>query len=67
MLDTNFNSIDFIFIDDKEMLRAVKDDLKGRCKILEVLTHEQFEANCYKAKGDEVCNEPNQKARNTIE
>ena len=50
MLDTKFNTKDYIFIDDKEMLKAVKEDLKDRCKLLEVLTHEQFEANCYKIK-----------------
>ena len=48
MLDTKFNTKDYIFIDDKEMLKAVKEDLKDRCKLLEVLTHEQFKANCYK-------------------
>ena len=48
MLDTKFNTKDYIFIDDKKMLKAVKEDLKDRCKLLEVLTHEQFEANCYK-------------------
>lgn len=50
MLDTKFNTKDYIFIDDKERLKAVKEDLKDRCKLLEVLTHEQFEANCYKIK-----------------
>ena len=48
MLDTKFNTKDYIFIDDKEMLKEVKEDLKDRCKLLEVLTHEQFKANCYK-------------------
>lgn len=48
MLDTKFNTKDYIFIDDNEMLKAVKKDLKDRCKLLEILTHEQFEANCYK-------------------
>lgn len=53
MLDTKFNTKDYIFIDDKEMLKAVKEDLKDRCKLLEVLTHEQFEVNAYKVKGEE--------------
>lgn len=52
MLDTKFNTKDYIFIDDNEMLKAVKKDLKGRCELLEILTHEQFEANCYKVKGE---------------
>lgn len=52
MLDTMFNSKDFIFVNDTEMLNAVKKDLDGRCKISEVLTHEQFEANAYKVKGE---------------
>ena len=42
MLDTMFNSKDFIFVNDTEMLNAVKKDL----------THEQFEANAYKVKGE---------------
>ena len=50
MLDTMFNSKDFIFVNDSEMLKAVKEDLKDRCELLEILTHEQFEANCYKVK-----------------
>lgn len=52
MLDTKFNTKDYIFIDDNEMLKAVKEDLKDRCELLEILTHQQFEANCYKAKGE---------------
>lgn len=50
MLDTKFNTKDCIFIDDNEMLKAVKEDLKDRCELLEVLTHEQFEANAYKVR-----------------
>lgn len=52
MLDTMFNSKDFIFVNDAEMLKAVKEDLKGRCELLEILTYEQFEANSYKVKGE---------------
>lgn len=48
MLDTKFNTKDYVFIDDNKMLEAVKTDLKDRCKLLEILTHEQFEANAYK-------------------
>ena len=52
MLDTMFNSKEFIFLNDTEMLNAVKEDLKSRCELLEILTHEQFEANAYKVKGE---------------
>ena len=52
MLDTMFKSKDFIFVNDNEMLKAVKEDLKSRCELLEILTHEQFEANVYKVKGE---------------
>ena len=52
MLDTKFNTKDYIFIDDNEMLNAVKEDLKNRCEVLEILTHELFEANTYKVKGE---------------
>lgn len=50
ILDTKFNSKDYVFIDDTEMLQAVRNDTKDRCKLLEILTHQQFEANCYKVK-----------------
>lgn len=52
MLDTMFNSQDFIFVNDTEMLKAVKEDLKSRCELLEILTHEQFAVNAYKVKGE---------------
>ena len=52
MLDTKFNTKDYIFIDDNEMLKAVKEDLKSRCELLEILTHEQFAVNAYKVKGE---------------
>ena len=48
ILDTKFNTKDYIFIDDNRMLEAVKTDLTDRCKLLEILTHEQMEANAYK-------------------
>ena len=47
MLDTKFNTKDYIFIDDIEMLQAVRVDLKDRCKLISILTHEQYQANCY--------------------
>ena len=52
MLNTKFNTKDYVFIDDNKMLEAVKTDLKDRCELLEILTHQQFEANYYKAKGE---------------
>ena len=47
MLDTKFNTKDYIFIDDIEMLQAVRTDLKDRCKLISILTKEQYHANCY--------------------
>lgn len=52
MLDTKFNTKDYIFINDNEMLKAAKEDLKSRCELLEILTHEQFNSNAYKVKGE---------------
>ena len=43
---------DFIYIYNDEMLKAVKENIEMGLEITEVLTHEQFEANCYKAKGE---------------
>ena len=34
------------------MLKAVKKDIEMGLEITEVLTHEQYEANAYKAKGE---------------
>lgn len=48
ILDAKFNSKDCVFIGDIEMLEAVRDDTKIRCKLLKILTKEQFEQNCYK-------------------
>ena len=44
---------DFVYIYDDEMLKAVKQDIEEGLEIRQILTHEQFEANCYKVKGEE--------------
>jgi hypothetical protein len=38
-------------ISDEEMLQRIKND--KNYEVLEILTHEQFEANCYKVGGEE--------------
>lgn len=43
---------DFIYIYDDKMLKAVKKDIEMGLEITEVLTHEQYEANAYKMKGE---------------
>ena len=43
---------DFIYIYDDKVLKAVKKDIEMGLEITEVLTHEQFEANAYKVKGE---------------
>lgn len=43
---------DFVYIYDDEMLKAVKQDIEEGLEITQILTHEQFEANCYKVKGE---------------
>lgn len=39
---------DVIYIWSEEMLKALKEDIKNGIGIRRILTHEQFEANCYK-------------------
>lgn len=34
------------------MLKAVKEDVEEGLEITQILTHEQFEANAYKVKGE---------------
>ena len=41
---------DFVYIYDDEMLKAVREDIEEGLEITEVLTHELYEANCYKVK-----------------
>lgn len=43
---------DFIYIYDDEMLKAVKENIEMGLEITQILTHELFEANCYKVKGE---------------
>lgn len=43
---------DFVYIYDEEMLKAVREDIEDGLQITEVLTHEQYEANAYKVKGE---------------
>ena len=43
----DFNGYGFIHIYSKEMLEALKEDVKNEVKIKSILTHEQFEQNCY--------------------
>lgn len=42
----------FIHIFDERMLEALKEDIKEDVKITSILTHELYEANCYKVKGE---------------
>lgn len=43
---------DFVYIYDDEMLKAVKQDVEEGLEITQILTHELFEANAYKVKGE---------------
>lgn len=43
---------DFVYIYDDEMLKAVKEDIEEGLEITQILTHELYEANCYKVKGE---------------
>ena len=43
---------DFIYIYDDKVLKAVKQDIEEGLEITQILTHEQFEANVYKVKGE---------------
>ena len=38
---------DFIYINDKEMLEALKQDVKDGVRIKEILTKELYKLNCY--------------------
>ena len=44
----DFKGYDFIHIYDEEMLEALKEDVKNEVKIKSILTHEQYEKNCFK-------------------
>ena len=44
----DFIGYSFIHVYSKEMLEALKEDVKKEVKIKSILTHEQYEQNCYK-------------------
>lgn len=44
----DFNRYGFIHIYSKEMLKALKEDVKMEVKIKSILTKEQYELNCYR-------------------
>lgn len=41
------------YVWNEEMLGAIKEDIANGIKIKRILTHEQFEANCYKVGGED--------------
>ena len=43
----DFSGYDFIYINDKEMLEALKQDVKDGVRIKSILTKELYKANCY--------------------
>lgn len=43
----DFPGHDFIYINDKEMLEALKQDVKDGVRIKEILTKELYKSNCY--------------------
>lgn len=47
-----FIEIDYIYINDDDILESLKKDLKNGLKLKQILTHQQFEANAYKVKGE---------------
>lgn len=44
----DFAGYDFVYINDKEMLEALKEDIQNGVEIKSIMTHEQYEQNCYK-------------------
>lgn len=44
----DFAGYDFVYINDKEMLEALKEDIQNGVEIKSIMTHEQYEKNCYK-------------------
>ncbi len=36
----------------KEIIKSIEN---GECELLEILTHQQFESNCYKVGGEDEC------------
>ena len=43
----DFPGYDFIYINDKEMLEALKQDVKDGVRIKSILTKKLYQANCY--------------------
>lgn len=43
----DFPGYDFIYINDKEMLEALKQDVKDGVRIKSILTKELYQENCY--------------------
>ena len=53
-IEENSNFCDFIYINDEEMLEAVKEDVgTGIVKIKSILTKELYQANCYTVERNE--------------
>lgn len=46
----DFFNYSFIHIFDERMLEALKQDVKKDVKLKSILTHEQYESECYKVK-----------------
>ena len=42
----DFAGYDFVYINDKEMLEALKEDIQNGVEIKSIMTHEQYEQNC---------------------
>lgn len=51
----DFSGYDFIYINDKEMLEALKQDVKDGVRIKSILTKELYQANCYTVERKEKC------------
>lgn len=51
----DFPGYDFIYIYDKEMLEALKQDVKDGVRIKSILTKEQYTRNCYTVERKEEC------------
>lgn len=51
----DFPGYDFIYINDKEMLEALKQDVKDGVRIKSILTKELYQSNCYTVERKEEC------------
>lgn len=45
---------DIVYIWSEEYLKALKEDLKSGIELVDILTHEQYEQNCYKVSNDKT-------------